>query len=619
MTTATEAWLKQLQNIVTNGIEEYTRGMKTKELINQTIKFDMINPIIYHEKRRLNYQFMAAEAEFIANGDNRVSSLTRYNKNVAQFSDDGLIFNGNYGDPFNSQLEYVVRSLIGHQESRQAVLAIWQPNPVKSKDIRCLSGDTILNSPEGDITIEELSNKFKSKEINKYPVYSFNESKKRIQLDYIINSWSNGRKELMRFVTRDGRELKCTPDHKILIKRIVRHGNARKVVFKFIEAQYVFEGDEIAATHFIYSKNNPRKHISKLLGNWSFKNQSSEHQMYARFLYPNIKNYVIHHKDKNRENNSKDNLELMSQMSHNSLHMSEKTLLNDCRDFAHLRISCKNYSKGLKTKTKIEGINYLVTDCLLEFDQNNWRNKGSRVWELYEKYKSSSNLLEFLKHGYWPELRQDILRGAVRVSYSADNYLMKDLMKEVEKLKHKQFKEVNRDEERNFGKKPIIETIEYIGKDEVFDFTTEKNHNACVNGGMIVHNCTESMQFLIRGGHMDCIVNMRSSDIVWGIGYDLFNFTIMALRVLTRYNNDSHLKTIQLGDMYLNAGSSHLYERHYELAETILNHKSESVEIFVPNKAYTDWNYIVHSLVVCKEDTYTYGDNLWNLNPLNLV
>ena len=137
MITATQAWLKKLREINTNGVVENTRGMETKELLNQTLEFSMDYPIIYHPERKLNYQFMAAEAEFIANGDNRVSSLARYNKNIAQFSDDGRIFNGNYGDPFNSQLEYVVRTLIDHEESRQAVLTIFQPNPVKSKDIRC--------------------------------------------------------------------------------------------------------------------------------------------------------------------------------------------------------------------------------------------------------------------------------------------------------------------------------------------------------------------------------------------------------------------------------------------------------------------------------------------------
>lgn len=135
--TATEAWLTRLRDIVVRGIKENPRGEQTKELIGETMFIDMNYPVIHHPERKLSYKFMAAEAEFIANGDNRVCSLARYNKNIAQFSDDGRIFNGNYGEPFNSQLEYVVRTLVLDRSSRQAVLTIWQPSPVKSKDIRC--------------------------------------------------------------------------------------------------------------------------------------------------------------------------------------------------------------------------------------------------------------------------------------------------------------------------------------------------------------------------------------------------------------------------------------------------------------------------------------------------
>lgn len=135
--TATEAWMLRLRNLLVRGTEENPRGEKTKELIGQTMMVDMNYPVIHHPDRKLSYKFMAAEAEFIANGDNRVCSLARYNKNIAQFSDDGRIFNGNYGEPFNSQLEYVVRTLVLDSSSRQAVLAIWQENPVKSRDVRC--------------------------------------------------------------------------------------------------------------------------------------------------------------------------------------------------------------------------------------------------------------------------------------------------------------------------------------------------------------------------------------------------------------------------------------------------------------------------------------------------
>ena len=160
--TATKAWYKTLDTIVINGTEYVGRdGHKVKEVINNTLVFNMLYPVIYHPDRKINYSFSASEALFIANGDNRVSHLTEYNKNIAQFSDDGIIFNGSYGPPFNEQLMYVVNNLVNQPASRQAVLTIWQPNPVESKDIRCTLSfqflirngriNTIVNMRSSDI------------------------------------------------------------------------------------------------------------------------------------------------------------------------------------------------------------------------------------------------------------------------------------------------------------------------------------------------------------------------------------------------------------------------------------------------------------------------------------
>jgi len=111
--------------------------MKTYEVCAHVLRFDMNYPICHHEFRKLNYSFMAAEAEWITNGDRRVDSITEYNKNIAQFSDDGLIFNGYYGEPFNNQLSYAVQALVNDINTRQSIIQIWHPNPVDSKDIKC--------------------------------------------------------------------------------------------------------------------------------------------------------------------------------------------------------------------------------------------------------------------------------------------------------------------------------------------------------------------------------------------------------------------------------------------------------------------------------------------------
>lgn len=98
--------------------------------------------------------------------------------------------------------------------------------------------------------------------------------------------------------------------------------------------------------------------------------------------------------------------------------------------------------------------------------------------------------------------------------------------------------------------------------------------------------CTLSLQFLIRDGKLHCAATMRSSDIVMGWCYDVFNFSAIAaavaieLRALSSENiNDEDKQTLEeleLGDLHLTAGSQHLYDVDQEMAgEAILEEDGE--------------------------------------------
>jgi len=135
--TANDAWLETLREILYFGNEVNPRGKRTKEILNNSFYFDMNYPVCYHQDRKLSYQFMAAEADWIISGDNTVQGIAGYNKNIAQFSDNGQIFNGAYGPPFQEQLPYIVRSLNQDSTTRQAVMTLWNRRPEPSKDIPC--------------------------------------------------------------------------------------------------------------------------------------------------------------------------------------------------------------------------------------------------------------------------------------------------------------------------------------------------------------------------------------------------------------------------------------------------------------------------------------------------
>lgn len=131
------AWLNRLESLMIHGRYVSPRGQETRELPQATMDIDMRYPVLTIPERKLNYQFMAAEAYWILTGDDTVKGIAPWNKNISQFSDDSKVFFGAYGPMIVSQLEYVVRKLIEDRDTRQAGLTIWRPNPPQTKDVPC--------------------------------------------------------------------------------------------------------------------------------------------------------------------------------------------------------------------------------------------------------------------------------------------------------------------------------------------------------------------------------------------------------------------------------------------------------------------------------------------------
>lgn len=76
-------------------------------------------------------------------------------------------------------------------------------------------------------------------------------------------------------------------------------------------------------------------------------------------------------------------------------------------------------------------------------------------------------------------------------------------------------------------------------------------------------SCVSTFQVFIRGDRLHAVVQMRSNDVTWGLGYDIFLFTMLQ-EMLARTLN------VELGVYIHGAASLHLYERHLGLAERVL-------------------------------------------------
>ena len=79
--------------------------------------------------------------------------------------------------------------------------------------------------------------------------------------------------------------------------------------------------------------------------------------------------------------------------------------------------------------------------------------------------------------------------------------------------------------------------------------------------------CTIGLQFFIRDGKLDLIVNMRSSDLILGISYDVPAFTLLQELMANELN-------VPVGTYIHISNSLHVYERHFGMLDEILRKRN---------------------------------------------
>ena len=89
--------------------------------------------------------------------------------------------------------------------------------------------------------------------------------------------------------------------------------------------------------------------------------------------------------------------------------------------------------------------------------------------------------------------------------------------------------------------------------------------------GALDYSCTLSLQFFIRGDKLHAHCVMRSNDIMLGLPYDIFLFTVLQELMATSLG-------VGLGCYYHSIGSLHLYDRDLESAERIVKDSPSVVE-----------------------------------------
>lgn len=80
--------------------------------------------------------------------------------------------------------------------------------------------------------------------------------------------------------------------------------------------------------------------------------------------------------------------------------------------------------------------------------------------------------------------------------------------------------------------------------------------------------CTLGFQFFIRDNKLVMVGRMRSNDVMWGIPYDIFQFTQLQLTVANALN-------IGVGEYVHQVGSMHIYERDIDALLDVEEHDDQ--------------------------------------------
>jgi thymidylate synthase len=131
-------WRRLVKHLLATGSRTYPRGFDTREILN--VQLHLTDPyanVLVNPVRNLSYRFMVAEWLWIYFGQDDVKTIKQYNPNIAQFSDNGIDFNGAYGKAIKPHWDRILDTLNFDNASRQAVISIYRAPTYKSKNVPC--------------------------------------------------------------------------------------------------------------------------------------------------------------------------------------------------------------------------------------------------------------------------------------------------------------------------------------------------------------------------------------------------------------------------------------------------------------------------------------------------
>lgn len=338
-----EASFKGLQYLYQYGEREQSRAgpvLVAPEPVT-TVYSHPQERVLFSAARDANPFFHLMEALWMLAGRSDAKWLDQFVSDFSErFAEERGQLHGAYGYRWRNafgfdQLDYIVKTLKSDPTSRQCVLQMWEGSACPAgecstmddlrgnwRDRPCLAGDTIIWSPEGDLPISKIAEKFSYGAV-RWPVYSVCPKTKTLRLKWATACWKTGKKQTTVITFDDGSKVRATSDHVFYRypKRIGNRGNPGAVDARPVCVKDLNVGDRILATRRFFGRKG-HEVIKKLLGNnTSFSNLQSTHNEYYTLVYGEIpEGCELHHVNEQKCDNRILNLEPLDPGDHSRYH-----------------------------------------------------------------------------------------------------------------------------------------------------------------------------------------------------------------------------------------------------------------------------------------------------------
>jgi DNA polymerase I-like protein with 3'-5' exonuclease and polymerase domains/intein/homing endonuclease len=321
----------------------------------------------------------------------------------------------------------------------------------------CLAKGTLIDTPNGHQPIEKL----KSGDL----VYSFNWATKRPDCSRITAQVCTGKQKTMRVVLDNGEEVRCTYNHRWLVRPWGCGVNAIEV-----EAKNLKSGDRLLPLRRTLS--GPARSYETLYSYSAFEYVKTHVVVARAALGERPEGFDVHHKNDNSLDNRPDNLEYKLKHDHLAEHTREMSI-KMWKDPKIRKKMCDGISKALEARGGHHGKN-----------NPNYGNRSGEEWHCPNcdkpTYFGGKNPKKFCSRNCYYEFR--------RKNPSKRGTKYTDLNHKVAAVYHDDV---------------VVQT---------YDIEVERDHNFALSAGVFVHNCAIEARILalISGDPFMCEVFGRA-------------------------------------------------------------------------------------------------------------